>query len=34
MKLESLGGGHATACPVRPFAASGSGSATVERIEA
>jgi oligopeptide/dipeptide ABC transporter ATP-binding protein len=38
MKLAALGGGHATACPVRPFAGSGSssdsGSARVERIEA
>jgi oligopeptide/dipeptide ABC transporter ATP-binding protein len=34
MKLQSVGGDHATACPMRPYAASGSGSASVERIEA
>jgi len=38
MKLADLGDGHSTACPVRPFAASGSGpangAAKVERIEA
>jgi oligopeptide/dipeptide ABC transporter ATP-binding protein len=44
MKLEQLGGDHATACPVRPYAgaaaggaggaANGGAAANVERIEA
>jgi oligopeptide/dipeptide ABC transporter ATP-binding protein len=36
MKLEGLGGGHSTACPVRPFAgaAGGRGSATAQKVEA
>jgi oligopeptide/dipeptide ABC transporter ATP-binding protein len=33
MKLESLGGEHASACPVRPFAGVGRAP-SVERIEA
>jgi oligopeptide/dipeptide ABC transporter ATP-binding protein len=37
MKLQGLGGDHATACPVRPLAgagAGGAGASTTERIEA
>jgi oligopeptide/dipeptide ABC transporter ATP-binding protein len=34
MKLEGLGRAHATACPVRPYAADGGTAANVERIEA